>query len=185
MPGCWKLRGVCKVQATTSKFNLWNHVLQFTYSCISSSYINRIIKVVHINGAQYTLYCTNHFIKFSSSIVAHQFVQYLIQLIKPYTQHLESGVGPLTLAGDRCRSRPWPSGHTGGRQGRPRCRQVAPDGSPGPSKCELQLLHIDLGTLVPILSRAALRMTADATHAGAGAPVCHAFGHFRTHQRIT
>ena len=36
--------------------------------------------------------------------------------------------------------RPWTSEHSGGRQGRPRGRQAAPDGSPGPSRCELQLL---------------------------------------------
>ena len=45
---------------------------------------------------------------------------------------------PFTHAGDCRRSRPWTSGHSGGRQGRPRGRLVAPDGSLGPPKCEVQ-----------------------------------------------
>ena len=58
-----------------------------------------------------------------------------------------------------------PSMHVGAALGRPPETppgagppgSLAPDGSPGPSKCELQLLLIDLGTLVPILPRAALQ----------------------------
>ena len=41
-----------------------------------------------------------------------------------------------SLPRDPRRSRPWPSGHSGGRRGRPRGRQVAFYGSPGPSRCE-------------------------------------------------
>ena len=46
---------------------------------------------------------------------------------------------PRGSSSEPSRSRPWPSGHSGGRQGRPRGRLVvAPNGSLAPPKCEVQ-----------------------------------------------
>ena len=50
-----------------------------------------------------------------------------------------------------------PSGHSGGRQGRPRGRLVAPNGSPRPPKCEVQYLLSEQPTFLRTASAGDVR----------------------------